>query len=111
MWPSTINCLRPTPAASRAFSNSSNPSANSKHRHRRVRRQWPTFDGFENYHYTDLGRKYSVKLIDLDAGEVERVHVFDEKDLRPHAVRMSKLMLDPNSFLISAAKLKTHDLV
>lgn len=69
----------------------------------------PTLDGFENYHYTDLARKYSVKLIDLDDQEVERVHVFDEKDFRPHAVRMSKLLLDRNNFIISAAKMKTHD--
>ncbi len=37
------------------------------------------------------------------------MHVFDEKDFRPHAVRMSKLLLDRNNFIISAAKLKTHD--
>ena len=71
----------------------------------------PTLDGFENYHYTDLARKYRIKLIDLDTQEIERVHVFDEKDFRPHPVRMSKLLLDPNSFIVSAAKLKTHDLV
>ena len=71
----------------------------------------PTLDGFENYHYTDLAKKYSVKLIDLDGQEVERVDVFDEKDFRPHAVRMSKLLLDPYSFVISAAKMKTHDLI
>ncbi len=71
----------------------------------------PTFDGFENYRYTDLARKYSVRLLDLDDAEVERVHVFDEKDLRPHPVRMSKVLLDPNTFIISAAKLKTHDLI
>lgn len=71
----------------------------------------PTLDGFENYHYTDLARKYRVGLLDLDGQEVERVHVFDEKDLRPHPVRMSKLLLDPNTFIISAAKLKTHDLI
>lgn len=69
----------------------------------------PTLEGFENYHYTDLSRKYGVKLVDLDDQEVERVHVFDEKDFRPHPVRMSKLLLDPNNFIISAAKLKTHD--
>jgi uncharacterized protein (DUF362 family) len=68
-------------------------------------------DGFENYHYPALAGKYGVKLIDLDTQAVERVHVFDEKDFRPHPVRMSKLLLDPNTFLISAAKLKTHDLV
>jgi uncharacterized protein (DUF362 family) len=69
----------------------------------------PTLDGFENYHYTDLARKYSVKLVDLDQGEIERVHVFDEKDFRPHPVRMSKMLLDRNNYLISAAKMKTHD--
>ncbi len=69
----------------------------------------PTLDGFENYHYTDLAKKYSVKLIDLDGQEVERVQVFDEKDFRPHPVRMSKLLLDRNNFIISAAKMKTHD--
>jgi uncharacterized protein (DUF362 family) len=71
----------------------------------------PTLDGFENYHYTDLAKKYLVRLIDLDDQEVERVHVFDEKDFRPHSVRMSKLLLDPNTFIISAAKMKTHDLI
>jgi uncharacterized protein (DUF362 family) len=71
----------------------------------------PTLDGFENYHYTALVKRYSVKLIDLDGQEVERVHVFDETDFRPHAVRMSKLLLDRNNFVISAAKMKTHDLI
>jgi uncharacterized protein (DUF362 family) len=71
----------------------------------------PTLHGFENYHYTNLARKYSVRLIDLDEQEVERVHVFDEKDCRPHPVRMSKLLLDSNTYIISAAKLKTHDLI
>jgi uncharacterized protein (DUF362 family) len=69
----------------------------------------PTLEGFENYHYTGLAGKYGVKLVDLDDQEVERVHVFDEKDFRPHPVRMSKLLLDPNNFIISAAKMKTHD--
>ena len=71
----------------------------------------PTLEGFENYHYTGLARRYSVRLIDLDEEEVEPVQVFDEKDYRPHEVRMSKMLLDPDTFIISAAKLKTHDLV
>jgi hypothetical protein len=45
--------------------------------------------------------------MDLDDQEVERVHVFDEKDFRPHAVRVSKLLLDPDTFIISATKMKT----
>jgi uncharacterized protein (DUF362 family) len=52
-----------------------------------------------------------VKLLDLDQQPHEVVQVFDEKDFRPHPVRMSRLLLDRNSFLVSAARLKTHDLV
>ena len=69
----------------------------------------PTLDGFDNYGYNAIARKYAVKMVDLDQDEVERVHVFDETDFRPHPVRMSKLLLDRNNFIISAAKLKTHD--
>ena len=71
----------------------------------------PTLEGFANYGYTKLAEKYGVKLVDLDQEEVEIVHVFDEKDFRPHAVRMSRQLLDRNNFIISAAKMKTHDRV
>ncbi len=68
-------------------------------------------EGFANYGYPRLAAKYGVKLLDLDQQPHEVLHVFDEKDFRPHPVRMSRLLLDRNSFLISAARLKTHDLV
>ncbi|MBM3888075.1 MAG: DUF362 domain-containing protein [Verrucomicrobia bacterium] len=71
----------------------------------------PAIEGFTNYGYTKLADKYGVKMLDLDEQPIEIVHVFDEKDFRPHAVRMSKLLLDRNNFIISAAKLKTHDRV
>ncbi len=70
-----------------------------------------TLDGFANYGYPRVAAKYGVKLLDLDQEPCEVLYVFDEKDFRPHAVRMSRLLLDRNSFLISAARLKTHDLV
>ena len=69
----------------------------------------PTLDGFANYGYDKLAAKYGVKLVDLDQEPNEMVHVFDEKDFRPHAVRMSRLLLDPHTFIISAARMKTHD--
>jgi uncharacterized protein (DUF362 family) len=71
----------------------------------------PTLEGFSNYGYPRLAAKYGVKLVDLDQEPHDVVHVFDEKDFRPHAVRMSRRLLDPKSFIISAAKMKTHDLV
>jgi uncharacterized protein (DUF362 family) len=71
----------------------------------------PTLEGFAHYGYPRLAEKYGVKLVDLDQQEHQLVYVFDEKDFRPHAVRMSRLLLDPSTFIISAAKLKTHDRV
>ena len=70
-----------------------------------------TFDGFDNYKYFELQNKHPVKLVDLDQEKYELIHVFDEKDFRPHPVRTSSLILDPDSYVISAAKLKTHDRV
>jgi uncharacterized protein (DUF362 family) len=71
----------------------------------------PTFDGFENFGYIRLAEKYGVKLVDLDQQQFDIIHVFDEKDFRPHAVRMSHLLLDPDSFIVSVARMKTHDRV
>jgi uncharacterized protein (DUF362 family) len=71
----------------------------------------PTLDGFANYGYTRLAAKFGVKLVDLDQAGQTVVQVFDQVDFRPHPVRMSRLLLDPKSFIISAAKLKTHDTV
>jgi len=69
-------------------------------------------DGFANYGYPRLATKYHVKLVDLDTQGYEMVQCVDEKDFQPHPVRMAKMLMDPaNNFVISAAKLKTHDLV
>jgi uncharacterized protein (DUF362 family) len=68
-------------------------------------------DGFANYGYNKFAGKYGAKLINLDTEGFEVLQCIDEKDFQPHPCRMSKLMLDPNNYIISAAKLKTHDLV
>jgi len=65
-------------------------------------------EAFDNYGYSRFARKYGVQLVDLDETDVEAVYCMDQSDLRPHACRVSKMMLDPDSFIISAAKLKTH---
>jgi uncharacterized protein (DUF362 family) len=69
----------------------------------------PTLEGFHNYGYYSLVSKYPVKLVDLDTEPFDILYVFDEKDFRPHPVRMSHLILDPDSFVVSVARMKTHD--
>ncbi len=69
----------------------------------------PTFDGYSNFGYLRLAEKFGVKLIDLDKEPFDIIYVFDEKDFRPHAVRVSHLILDYDSFIVSVARMKTHD--
>ncbi len=69
----------------------------------------PTFNGFNNYGYFRLADKYPVKLVDLDQEGSEIRYVFDEKDFKPHPVRFSRVILSPDSYIISVAKMKTHD--
>lgn len=71
----------------------------------------PTLDGFDNYGYYRLISKYPVKLVDLDQEPFEILYVFDEKDFRPHPIRMSHILLDPDSYIVSVARMKTHDRV
>ena len=69
----------------------------------------PTFDGFNNYGYFRLADKYNIKLVDLDQEGYEILYVFDEKDFRPHPVRFSRIILSPDSYIVSVARMKTHD--
>ena len=68
-----------------------------------------TFDGFSNYGYFRLANKYPVKFVDLDQEGSEILHVFDERDFKPHPVRFSRVILSSDSYLVSVARMKTHD--
>lgn len=70
-----------------------------------------TMDGFSNYGYMKLLDKYPVKLVDLDSEKIEKMYVFDEKDFKPHPVRVSGVLLDKDSYIVSVARMKTHDRV
>jgi uncharacterized protein (DUF362 family) len=71
----------------------------------------PTFDGYSNYGYYKLVSKFKVKLIDLDQEPYDILYVFNENDFSPHPIRMSHILLDPNSYIVSVARMKTHDRV
>lgn len=69
----------------------------------------PTFEGFSNYGYFSLANKFPVKMVDLDTEGSEIFYVFDEKDFRPHPVRYSSVILSPDSYVVSVARMKTHN--
>jgi uncharacterized protein (DUF362 family) len=70
----------------------------------------PAFEGFSNYGYYSLEKKYPVKYVELDSEGSELLYVFDQKDFRPHPVRFSNIILSPDSYVVSVARMKTHNL-
>jgi uncharacterized protein (DUF362 family) len=71
---------------------------------------YDTIKAYNNFGYTNLSDEYNVELIDLNIGPYETVPITG-RDNEPIAVRVSSLLLDKNNYLISAAKMKTHDSV
>lgn len=71
----------------------------------------PTFEGFDNYGYFKLKNKFNVELIDLDKESYSMIHVLSDENFRPQFVRIANRLLDRDSFIISAAVMKTHDRV
>jgi uncharacterized protein (DUF362 family) len=69
-----------------------------------------TSEGFENFGYHQLTEEYNVELLDLNEGPFEKIPILDKRGETIH-VRVSSLLLDRNNYLISAARLKTHDTV
>ncbi len=69
-----------------------------------------TVKGFTNYGYYALEKEYNVKLVDLNTTDFAYRYVVD-KDNKPLPIRIISAFLDPDLYLISAAPMKTHNIV
>lgn len=67
-----------------------------------------TREGYANYGYLPLETEYNVKLIDLNEQPWVYRYVFG-KGHKPMPIRIISTFLDPDTYVISAAKMKTHD--
>jgi uncharacterized protein (DUF362 family) len=63
----------------------------------------------ENFEYTQLSEKYNVGFYDLSTDNFSTVNLLDS-DIQPMPIMTSNLLLDPNTYVISAAVMKTHNL-
>ncbi len=68
----------------------------------------PATEGFDNYRYLLLAKDYRVRFVDLDAEPWEVRHVVDQRH-RPQPIRFSRMLADPETFVVSSAVFKTHD--
>ncbi|MGQ9570145.1 MAG: DUF362 domain-containing protein [Thermodesulfovibrionales bacterium] len=69
-----------------------------------------THSAFRNFDYYVLPDEYDVELVDLNQGTYKLIQIEDSKG-NPFNVRVSTLLLNKDNYLVSAAKLKTHDTV
>jgi len=67
-----------------------------------------TQEGFRNFGYFDLQKEYSFKIefLDLNKDDFEEFQISKREK-----IRIARTILNPAFFIISAAKLKTHDTV
>ena len=69
-----------------------------------------TMAGFENYGYLSLEKEYGIKLRDLNEDPYVYRYVIGAENV-PLPVRIISTFFDRDQYLISAAKMKTHDRV
>lgn len=67
-----------------------------------------TFEGFQNFNYLPLEKEYGVKLLDLNTQPWVYRYVFGTGH-KPMPIRIISTFLDRETYIISAAKMKTHD--
>jgi len=65
-------------------------------------------EGFETLDYRRLARTYRLRFADFDDEPVDMLHAVDHR-FQPVPVRTVRLLLDPETFVVSAAIPKTHD--
>ncbi len=69
-----------------------------------------TIEGYKNYGYFALEKEYNVKLADLNLTPYQYRYVIN-KDNKPIPIRIISTFLDPDLYIISAARMKTHNIV
>jgi len=69
----------------------------------------PTIVAYDNYKFIPVAEKYKVPLVDLDETPIQLIYLLDERDFRPKPVRVSSYLMDRNNFVMSVARMKTHD--
>jgi uncharacterized protein (DUF362 family) len=69
-----------------------------------------TMDGYKNNGYLKLEKEYNVKIVDLNLESYQYRYVIS-KDNRPIPIRIINTFLDPNIYMISVARMKTHNYV
>ena len=67
-----------------------------------------TSRGFRKYGYDALAKEYGLELIDLNEPDSWKVVFIIHPDMKPHPVKVAQTMVDPNHYIISVTRPKSH---
>ena len=67
-----------------------------------------TSRGFREYGYDALAKEYGLELIDLNEPDSWKVVFIIHPDMKPHPVKIAQTMVDPNHYIISVTRPKSH---
>ncbi len=70
-----------------------------------------SYEGFKNYGYTDLEKEYNIKFVDLNTEKTGKPFYVIDKDLHLQKIETSDLFTNPDYYIISLSRLKTHNTV
>jgi uncharacterized protein (DUF362 family) len=68
-------------------------------------------DGFKNYGYTDLERDYNVKFVDLNSTGPGKPYFIIDRDLHLDRIEVADIFANPEYYVISICRPKTHNTV
>lgn len=68
-------------------------------------------DGFKNYGYTDLEKEFNIKFIDLNSSNTGKPYYIIDKDLHLDKIQIADIFSNPEYYVISLSRLKTHNTV
>jgi uncharacterized protein (DUF362 family) len=68
-------------------------------------------DGFKAYGYLDLAKEFNLKFFDINSESAGTPVYILDRDLHLDKIQASNILTDPNSYVISLSRLKTHNSV
>lgn len=70
-----------------------------------------SFEGFNNYGYADLAKNYNIRFVDLNTLKDGKPFFVLDKNLHPEQIEIYDILTDPDNYIISLSRLKTHNSV
>ena len=68
-------------------------------------------DGFKTYGYLDLAKEFNLKFFDINSESIGTPVYILDRNLHLDKIQASNILTDPNSYVISLSRLKTHNSV